>query len=413
MTEMGILSRLKGKTLLDETHIYETFEKWFGEDAEEVMVELKACIANAEGDYKRGLIKEYWRKDFLKSFIVMCDLTYQNIGTKERKIKNIIGYVIGDIIFETSDIIKLNEIMKYLEKPFLFSIDMRFEEELSKSNLISEKLEKKFKAKGYPLSKNANIMKKRDDKWVITDEKKFLVAKEGEKLNIYEESEEFVQWIKDRKNGKVWILDTRIDSTIEEAISQGLKKEPVKVIQNKKWEMTYGANAKYDLALFSGVAVSKVEAMLASGISHTYLHSILYGSIMLRILMDALKDDLYLTWLGDEDLFTGSSGVNHFFDGIITLEEKDRENPWLLKCIPTYCSPLDAIESVDAKLIDIGVKKCILFVPMYPSQNALRYTVFTYSQRKHEILMLYRHDLYNMVEMEENEIKEYLIRKRI
>jgi hypothetical protein len=177
--------------------------------------------------------------------------------------------------------------------------------------------------------------------------------------------------------------------------------------------MTFEENAKYDFALFSGVAVSKVEAMLASGISHTYLHSILYGSIMLRILMDALKEDLYLTWLGDEDLFQGSSGVKHFFDGIITLEEKDRENPWLLKCIPTYCSPLDAIESVDAKLIDIGVKKCILFVPMYPSQNALRYTVYTYSQRKHEILMLYKHDLYNMIEMEENEIKEYLMEKRI
>jgi hypothetical protein len=410
---MRIHKHVPSETPLSQTRIHKKFKKWL-DDLEEEMETAKGDINGATEAYQRFLIKENRKKDFLKTFIVLCDLAFQNIDAEKEKInqiRDVIGYVIGDIIFETTDIIKLNKIMKYLEKTYLFSIDMRFEEELNKSNLISEKLEKKFKAKGYPLSKNANIMKKRDDKWVITDEKKFLVAKEGEKLNIYEESEEFIQWINDRKNGKVWVLDTSIDSTIEEAISQG--KETVKVIPEKNWGMTFEENAKYDLALFSGVSVSKVEAMLASGISHTYLHSILYGSIMLRILMDALKDDLYLTWLGDEDLFIGSSGVSHFFDGIITLEEDDRENPWLLKCIPTYCSPLDAIESVDAKLIDIGVKKCILFVPMYPSQSALRYTVYTYSQRKHEILMLYKHDLYNMIEMEKNEVKKYLMEKRI
>jgi hypothetical protein len=50
---------------------------------------------------------------------------------------------------------------------------------------------------------------------------------------------------------------------------------------------------------------------------------------------------------------------------------------------------------------------------MYPSQSALRYRVYTYSQRKHEILMLYKHDLYEMIGMEKNEIKKHLIRKRI
>ena len=344
MTEMGILNRLKCKTLLDETHIYETFEKWFGEDAGEVMVELKARIANAEGDYKRELIKEYWRKDFLKPFIVMCDLTYQNIGTKERKIKNIIGYVIGAILYETTDIKKLNENLKELEK---------------------------------------------------------------------NHSKEFKGWIKDGRYGRVWILDTFLDRTIEKVLSQKLKEDDVEVIPNE-WRITYGEAAKYDFAQFSGASLAEVESMLAYGISRTYLHNILYGFIMLRLLIDALKDDLYITWLGDEDLFTGYSRVDHFFDGIIILEEKDRENPWLLKCISTYYNPSDAIESIETKLDDIGVRKCILFVPTYPSQNALRYSIYTHAKKKHEIIILYLHDLYRMIKMNKDDaVREYLRGRRI
>ena len=226
-----------------------------------------------------------------------------------------------------------------------------------------------------------------------------------------------MRWIDDRRDGKVWILDTFIDRRIKNLLTKNHEEKPIedRVIEEipDEWRMTYGENAKSDFALFSGVSLSEVESMLACGISRTYLHNILYGSIMLRILMDALKDDLYLTWLGDEDLFTGYSGVNHFFDGIIILEENDRENPWLLKCISTYCNLSDAIESIDAKLGDIGIKKCILFVPAYTSQNALRHSIFTYSKRKHRITMLYMHDLYRMVVMKDNEIKDYLIRKGI
>ena len=348
---MEILNRHKSsKTLLYETRIYETFKNWFeSKDAKDAIGELKTRINKAPGEYKRELIKESRKKDFLRTFIVMCELACQNIYTeKEREgltnfVSEVIGSVIGDLIFETNDITKLNEILQNLEK---------------------------------------------------THQK------------------DFMHWIKDRRNGKVWISDTFIEQTIERVLSQELRKDYIEEIP-KEWKMTYGDNAKYDFALFYGVSLTEVESMLAYGISRTYLHNILYGFVMLRILMDAFRDDLYITWLGDEDLFTGFSGVNHFFDGIITLEEADKENPWLLKCISTCYNPSDAIESIDAKLDDIGVKKCILFVPTYLSQNAIRHSLYTFAYKKHEVIILYLHDLYRMVGKNDDEVKSYLMRKVI
>jgi hypothetical protein len=361
---MGLLSRRKtGKTLLYETRIYERFENWFEDTGEIKEPELRDRIESARGSYQRELIKESRKKDFLRSFIVTCELACQNIYTedKEKKgltdfISDVIGSVIGDVICETTEIKKLNKIVTYLE-------------------------------------------------------------------NTYEDEDknEFTTWIKDRRNGKMWILDTFIDTTIKTVILKNLKEDYIEEIPDK-WKMTFGENAKYDFALFSGTSLTEVKSMLAYGISRTYLHNIFYGLIMLRILMDALKDDsvkddplypLYITWLGDEDLFTGYSGLNHFFDGIIILEKKDKENPWLLKCISTYYNPSDAIESIDAKLEDIGVKKCILFVPAYPSQNALRHSLYTYATKKHEVILLYLHDLYTMINMEDKMIKDYLIGRRI
>jgi hypothetical protein len=351
MTKMGILNRHKSsKTLLYETSIYERFENWFENLG--AIEELKDRINAATGDYQKGLIKESREKDFLRTFIVMCELACQNICAKNTEkdgltnsVRDVIGSVIGDIIFETTDIKKLNEILQNFEK------------------------EETYKDK-------------------------------------------FPQWIKDRRNGKVWILDTFVDHTIKRVVSK-LKEEEIEEIP-EEWRMTYGENAKYDFALFSGVSLAEVESMLAYGISRTYLHNILYGFIMLRLLIDALKDDLYITWLGDEELFTGYSGVNHFFDGIIILEEEDKKNPWLLKCISTYYNPSDAIESIETKLADIGVKKCIIFLPTYPSQNAMRHSLYTYAYKKHEkIIILYLHDLYRLVEMNNNEIKGYLMRKVI
>lgn len=348
---MGILNRHKStEKLLYETSIYGRFGNWFGNLG--AIEELKDRIKAATGDYQRQLIKESRKKDFLRTFIVMCELACQNIYTEDTEkkgltnsVSDVIGSVIGDIIFETTDIKKLNEILQNFEK------------------------EKKYK-------------------------------------------DEFTQWINDRRNGQVWILDTFVDYTIKRAVSK-LKEEEIEEIP-KEWRMTYGENAKYDFALFSGVSLAEVESMLAYGISRTYLHNILYGFIMLRILIDALKDDLYITWLGDEELFAGYSGVNHFFDGIIILEDEDKKNPWLLKCISTYYNPSDAIESIETKLADIGVKKCIIFVPTYPSQNAMRHSLYTYAYNKHEkIIILYLHDLYRLVEMNNNEIRGYLMRKVI
>jgi hypothetical protein len=346
---MGILNRHKStEKLLYETSIYGRFGNWFGNLG--AIEELKDHIKAATGDYQRQLIKESRKKDFLRTFIVMCELACQNIYTEDTEkegltnsVSDVIGSVIGDIIFETTAITKLNEILQNFEK---------------------------------------------------------------------ERKDEFMQWIKDRRNGKVWILDTFVDYTIKKVVSK-LKEEEIKEIP-KEWRMTYGENAKYDFALFSGVSLAEVESMLAYGISRTYLHNILYGFIMLRLLIDALKDDLYITWLGDEELFAGYSGVNHFFDGIIILEEEDKKNPWLLKCISTYYNASDAIESIETKLADIGVKKCIIFLPTYPSQNAMRHSLYAYAYKKHEkIIILYLHDLYRLVEMNNNEIKGYLMRKVI
>ena len=354
---MGILNRHKSnKTLLYETRIYERFKNWF-EDLGAIE-ELKDRIKAATGDYQRQLIKESRKKDFLRTFIVMSELACQNIYIEDTEkdgltnfVRDVIGSVIGDIICETTEIPKLNKILKFLEKTY----------------------------KDKDKAKDENV---------------------------------FTEWIKDRRNGKVWILDTFVDQTIGKVLSQKLKGEYIEEIP-KEWRMTYGENAKYDFALFSGVSLAEVESMLAYGISRTYLHNILYGFIMLRILIDALKDDLYITWLGDEELFTGYSGVNHFFDGIIILEKEDSENPWLLKCISTCYNPSDAIESIDAKLDDIGMKKCILFVPTYPSQNAMQHSLYTYAYKKHEIIILYLHDLYRLVEKNDNEVKGYLKRKVI
>lgn len=351
MAKMGISDHKTNKMPLYETIIYKQFKGWSGEHLKLELEELKKRIDNVEeGTYKKELQKEYRQRDFLRIFIVMCELARENFGEGKKKdtlkdfVMNVIGGVIGDIILETNNIETLNRILSDLEK---------------------------------------------------------------------RHHDEFMHCVEDRRAGKVWILDHKsISETIENVLQKQKEKEMGEVSEKCKY-LTFGDYAKYNFAMFSGVSRTEVESTLARVISRTYLHSILYGQIMRMILMDAFGNDLYLSWYGDEDLFTGYSGVKHFFDGIIILEEEDRENPWLLKCISTYNNPLDAVESVDAKLDDIGVKKSILFVPMYPTQNTLRYSVYAYSEKKHEILVLYLHDLYEMLGLEGNKIKGYLRGKRI
>ncbi|MCK4734378.1 MAG: hypothetical protein KAT65_18125 [Methanophagales archaeon] len=80
--------------------------------------------------------------------------------------------------------IEADAAIKYLN-PYLFSIgDGALEDKLN-SDIIPEELKEMFRTKGIPLSDTATV-KKTENKWVITDEeKKYLITKEGEKLNIY------------------------------------------------------------------------------------------------------------------------------------------------------------------------------------------------------------------------------------
>ena len=74
--------------------------------------------------------------------------------------------------------------IKYLN-PYLFSIGEGALEDKLNSDIIPEELKEKFRTNGIPLSDTATV-KKTENKWVITDEeKKYLIMKEGEKLNIY------------------------------------------------------------------------------------------------------------------------------------------------------------------------------------------------------------------------------------
>ena len=69
----------------------------------------------------------------------------------------------------------------------MFSIAAGLGDDLNKNN-VSERLEDEFKTKGFSLSKEVNVTKKRDGKWMITDKRKrkiYIVRKEKGKLNIY------------------------------------------------------------------------------------------------------------------------------------------------------------------------------------------------------------------------------------
>lgn len=234
---------------LYETEIYKKLRDWSGDFNRSTLKTLKECIERAEGDYRKELQKIYRKTDFVRTFIIMCELARQIFVEEKDKeapkdfIMNVVGSVIGDIILETNNIKRLNEIMR--------DLDGRHHKELTRC-------------------------------------------------------------VHDRKEGRVWILDhTSIREDIENVLSENQKeKEMERVPVN--WEMTFGDCVKYNFALFSGVSLTEVESMLARGISRTYLHNILYGFIMRRLLTDGLNDDLYITGYWDRDLFNGRSGVNLF-----------------------------------------------------------------------------------------------------
>ena len=73
----------------------------------------------------------------------------------------------------------------------LFSMDIKLEEDLNKG-ILPKEIKRGLEIKDFFLSDNATVMKEKEDKWWITDEKmkKFIVRKEDEKLKIYKLKEQ-------------------------------------------------------------------------------------------------------------------------------------------------------------------------------------------------------------------------------
>lgn len=318
-------------------------ERW----AESPPLNIKQEKIDEKDEY---IFKKYRKLDFMNTFIIICKISYQyinNFETKSKLVRNIIGSVLGNLIYETSNIQDMREILKDLNE------------------------------------KNYN---------------------------------ELIMWINDRRKGSVWINGTWIADMANHILENN---DEMGLIEGtpEAWKLSYRDYAKYEFALGSGSSFNDVESLIARGVSRTTLCNMLYGFIMVRLLIDAFMNDkndqLYLNWYEDRDLFEGSSRATRFFDGVILLDDKDMNDPWLLKCISIVHNPLDAIESIDSKLDDIGMNKCILFIPMFPSMNALRYSVYVYAEKRRKIIILYLQDLYRMIKMRPEEIENYIAKKMI
>lgn len=335
---------------LESAKVYKDFYSWLNESASARGI---VDAENLETENVIELRKKAMKTDFLTTFIIICDVSYAYIKDKDEKIKivkNIIGSVLGRLIFETSNIEQLNKIIG----EFFVDEDFRVS---------------------------------------------------------------FQSWVDDRRDGYIWIKATKIDALIIDYFekSEKIKKEILFKASSKG--MTRGEYAIYELALITGSSYMDMESMLARGISRTSLCNILYSYIMIKQLIDAMGRDFYLAWYEDCNLFKGSSGINHFFDGLILLKEEDISDPWLLKCVTTSHNPLDAIEYISSTLEDINIKKCIVFLPTYPSENAMRFSVHAFSEHDQEIIILYLNDLYALLRhdmmSESGEIKKYLENRRI
>jgi hypothetical protein len=73
----------------------------------------------------------------------------------------------------------------------LFSMEIKLEEDLNKG-ILPKEIKRGLEIKDFFLSDNATVMKEKEDKWWITDEKmkNFIVRKEDEKLKIYKLKEQ-------------------------------------------------------------------------------------------------------------------------------------------------------------------------------------------------------------------------------
>jgi len=336
---------------LEGTKIYKKIYQW--------MEEVDSVKNDIKGPLDIQNIKKLIKKDFLTTFIIICDISYEYIrpddsnkstyiNPKKMIIKDIVGSVFGRLIFETEQIQKLNKIA------YDFQNDVEFRE-----------------------------------------------------------------WITDRRNGYIWIKGTKIEELINTMDFDILKKDKLFGEKSDKLKgLTRYEIAIYEFALITGSSYTDIESMIARGVSRAALCNILYSFIMIRQLIDGFKghdDELYLAWWHDDsDLFKGQSVINYYFDGLMILDKnKDASNPWLLKCATTSHNPLDAISSVCSILEDIKMDKCVLFLPTYPSVEAMRFSVHAFAEKDIEIIMLYLHDLYYLLNSELSNIIANLNDRRI
>lgn len=68
---------------------------------------------------------------------------------------------------------------------YLFSTDAKLEDDLNKSIIPGKLRDILFETKGFALSGNALVTKRKENEWIITDEEEFMVRKEERKLSIY------------------------------------------------------------------------------------------------------------------------------------------------------------------------------------------------------------------------------------
>lgn len=317
------------------------------------LTKLETSIADLSIKDKFDIRKNLLKKDFFTTFLIICDISYSYITDPDSK-KDTVKDIIGSVF---GRLIFETESIPELNK------------------IINEF----YSNKGFARS--------------------------------------FKSWIEDRRNGHIWIENTRIDELIDHYFENRVAIRKEIIIGDSAKGMTRSEYAVYEMAMMTGSSYMDIESMLARGISRTSLCNIFYSYLMIKQLIDGLDEDFYLTWYEDNDLFKGSSGVNHFFDGMILLNDEDTSEPWLLKCVTTSHNPLDAIECLSSTLDDISLGKCIIFLPTYPSQNAMRYSVHAYANYNQEVIILYLQDLYTMlrfnIDNDKEEIRTYLESRRI
>jgi len=137
--------------------------------------------------YCESLNRSLLESQYLGLFTVLETFIYKFAITKNR-----------ELILDKNDFKKFKKKLEVsieehlstldIDKKYLFSVDVGFEEDLNKG-IITEVLKNMFKTNGLPLSENRIIKKERTADWLITDKKRtytYIIQKDDGTLNIYE-----------------------------------------------------------------------------------------------------------------------------------------------------------------------------------------------------------------------------------